>query len=209
MEKITPLPVIVINTHGHPDHAGGNAEFAPAYLCPAELDVYHKMATLEFRKDDISHMATGEALAENLQPTGPEPVAIADGTVIDLGGRKVSILYTPGHTHGSLSVYDPQSGSLFAGDNISAREVAMTEWNADTVANYLESLLKMNALKPTRICTGHKPNILPPNIINSYIEAARAILNGAKPFEGSSRAGVFLKYPGQSPNICFREDNIR
>ena len=67
----------------------------------------------------------------------------------------------------------------------------------------------MKALNPTRVCTGHKPNILPPESIDSYINAARAILNGAKPFEGSSRAGVFLKYPEQSPNICFREDNIR
>ncbi len=209
VEKITSLPIVVINTHGHPDHAGGNAEFAPAYLCPAEFDVYHKMATLEFRKDDISHMPMGDTFMDSLQPTGPEPVAIEDGAVIDLGGRQVSVLYTPGHTHGSLSVFDPKSGSLFNGDNTNAREVSMTEWNADTVAHYLESLLKMKALNPTRVCTGHKPNILKPDIIDSYIEAARAILDGVEPFEGPTRAGVFLKYPEHSPNICFREDNIR
>ena len=52
VEKITDLPVILINTHGHPDHAGGNAEFAPALMCPAEFDVYEQMATLEYRKKD-------------------------------------------------------------------------------------------------------------------------------------------------------------
>ncbi|MCD7861990.1 MAG: MBL fold metallo-hydrolase [Lachnospiraceae bacterium] len=210
VEKITHLPVIVINTHCHPDHAGGNAEFAPAYINPAELDVYHKMATLEFRKDDISHMPMGKTLAESLQPTGPEPVAIEDGAVINLGGREVSVLYTPGHTHGSLSVYDQQSGSLFVGDNISAREVAMTEWNADTVEHYRESLIKMKALNPTRVCTGHKPNILPPESIDSLLDAAEAVLSGADPFESPSRNGdIFLKYPRQSPNLCFRTDNIR
>ncbi|MCD8368307.1 MAG: MBL fold metallo-hydrolase [Clostridiales bacterium] len=210
VEKITSLPVIVINTHCHPDHAGGNAEFPPAYICPAELEVYHRMASLEFRLEDLSHMPMGATFAStSLQPTGPEPIGIEDGAEIDLGGRILRVLYTPGHTRGSLSVYDPQSGILFAGDNVSTTAVALVEWNAGTVADYCESLQKMEALHPQSICTGHKPNLLPAGTIDPLLSAARAVLDGAAPLESHSRNGDCLQYPAQSPCIRFRADNIR
>lgn len=209
VEEITSLPVIVINTHCHPDHAGGNAEFPPAYICPVELEVYHRMATQAFRLEDLSHMPMGATFASSLQPTGPEPIGIEDGAEIDLGGRTLHILYTPGHTRGSLSVYDAQTGILFAGDNISATAVALVEWNAGTVSDYCESLQKMEALHPQSICTGHKPNLLPAEAIGPLLSAARAVLDGATPQESHSRNGQCLQYPAQSPCIRFRADNIR
>ncbi|MCD7817506.1 MAG: MBL fold metallo-hydrolase, partial [Lachnospiraceae bacterium] len=104
VEQITDLPITVINTHGHPDHAGGNAEFAPALMCPDEFDVFEKMANREFRVQDVSHMPDGSSFIDQLQPDPPSPIAVADGEIIDLGGRTLKVLYTPGHTHGSICI---------------------------------------------------------------------------------------------------------
>ena len=96
VEKITDLPVTLINTHGHPDHAGGNAEFEPALMCPAEFDVYEKMATLEYRKKDSGPKGRpgGPGKMPELQPTGPAPVPVEDGPAAELLKKPVNTKFT-------------------------------------------------------------------------------------------------------------------
>lgn len=208
VRKITDLPIVLVNTHCHPDHAGGNAEFDPALINPADLDVFERMATREFRVQDVSRMPNGEHFASLLQPIGPKPAFATDGQVIDLGGRSVKLIFTPGHTHGSLCVYDEATGALFSGDNIMANETALVEWNATSVEEFIESMEKLSSLRITRILSGHRPNDNPPDLLQRKLECARQILNGAQgqPFE---RMGVSsLSYTWADTSIAYREDNI-
>ena len=52
VRSLTPLPVIVVNTHGHPDHAGGNGGFDEFFLHPADEPIMKKMCTEEYRQND-------------------------------------------------------------------------------------------------------------------------------------------------------------
>lgn len=229
VEKITDLPVILINTHGHPDHAGGNAEFAPALMCPAEFDVYEQMATLEYRKKDSGpkhkdgegprgggphgegpHGPHGEGPGPELQPTGPAPVPVEDGARIDLGGRVAEVLYTPGHTHGSISIFDRETASLFVGDNVMAERVSVYEWNSGTLEDLHRSLLRMEAYKPAKLYSGHRPNILEPEILAREIRCVEQLLNGASGTPQKVRGGATaLAYEAEGVCICYDEAKLR
>lgn len=233
VEKVTRLPILLINTHGHPDHAGGNAEFAPALMCPAEFDVYEQMATLEYRKKDSAgpkggpHGPHGEGphgdgprgdgphgdgprKEPELQPTGPAPVPVEDGARIDLGGRVVEVLYTPGHTHGSISIFDPQTASLFVGDNVMGERVSVYEWNSGTLEDLHRSLLRMEACRPSKLYSGHRPNVLEPEILSREIRCVEQILNGAVGVPRKVRGGAMaLAYEAEGICICYDENKLR
>lgn len=211
VEKVTKLPVILINTHGHPDHAGGNAEFPPALMCPAEFDVYEKMAALEYRQQDSGPGGPGEHRKPvELQPTGPEPVPVEDGARIDLGGRIVEVVYTPGHTHGSISIFDTRTASLFAGDNVMADRVSVYEWNAGTVKDLHRSLLRMKALGPSKIYSGHRPNVLEPEQLDRELRCAGQLLDGAVGVPQRVRGGAMaLAYESEGLCICYDEARLR
>lgn len=208
VREITDLPITVINTHCHPDHAGGNSEFAPALCNPAELDVFRQMATLEFRRKDVSHMPGGEAFLPRLLPTAPEPAAAEDGQVIDLGGRTLQLIFTPGHTHGSLCVFEPASGVLFTGDNLQADATALTEWNASTVEEFTASLETLAALPVTRLLGGHRPNDNPPQLLARKLACARRILEGARGTEIVHRGQAALEYRLEGTAIRYLPNRI-
>ncbi len=204
---ITKLPIILINTHGHPDHAGGNYEFEPALINPDDLDVYEKMATYEYRIQDVGRVTKGKDL-EYLQPTGPTPKFAYDGQIIELGNRNLEIIFTPGHTHGSLCVYDELTGTMFTGDNVQSNATTLIEWNSSTVEDLYDSLIKLSKYSITRILTGHKQNDNPPSLLNDKIICAKEILDGAIGVEKVHMGIVGLCHEYNGTSIMYTENNI-
>jgi glyoxylase-like metal-dependent hydrolase (beta-lactamase superfamily II) len=123
VRKLTALPVIVVNTHGHPDHAGGNFQFAAVRAHPDDFDM-----VLRFASGEGGAGRRGRLL-RTLLGLGPAPgaaggafdrerlVPVKAGDVLDLGGRRIEVLETPGHTKGSVCLLDAAHKLLFAGDN--------------------------------------------------------------------------------------------
>ena len=145
-----------------------------------------------------------------LQPTGPAPVPVEDGALIDLGGRVVEVLYTPGHTHGSICILDRETGSLFVGDNVMAERVSVYEWNSATLEDLHRSLLRMEACKPAKLYSGHRPNVLEPEILAREIRCVEQILNGAVGEPQKVRGGAMaLAYEAEGICICYDEGKIR
>ena len=94
-EEVTNLPLELLNTHGDMDHVSGNAAFSEFYMHPAEGCVYNH-----------SGRATGTM------------IPVYDGTILDLGGRKLQVLHVPGHTPGSITLLDEEHRCLIGGDPI-------------------------------------------------------------------------------------------
>ncbi len=209
VDRITALPVTLILTHGHPDHAGGNSEFPPALINPAEMDVYRRMGCLEFRIGDVSHLPDGEEKVKQLLPTGPDPVPVEDGTVLDLGGRKLTVFYTPGHTHGSLSIYDEKTGVLFTGDNTMGTVTSLSSPESSSVFDYAESLRKMKSFHPTALMGGHMPNINGPELLDKLLDCCMDLLEGAKGEPHQNWSGsVSLTYQKDGIGISYRESQL-
>lgn len=205
VDGLSSLPVILVNTHGHPDHGGGNAEFGRPLLHPDDNELYAYKCSFESRLEEALHWGL-EDVAEKLQPTPPEPLPLADGHVFDLGGRKLSVIHTPGHSRGSVCIFDEQTGTLFSGDNVQGMATALTEDCAANVSTYLASMEKLAALPVKSICTGHMPAVLSPDYIGRKIQCARRVLAGEPCEVVRSRMGECCAMTVDSTSIHYTPD---
>lgn len=106
--KLTDLPLICVNTHGHGDHMGGNWSFDKAYMNLADLPVAEESLQWPQMREAIQKF--------NLRFA--EFLPIEDGQEFDLGGLSLQALYLPGHTPGEIVLLDRQDRILFSGDGI-------------------------------------------------------------------------------------------
>ena len=199
VDSLTDLPVVLVNTHGHPDHCGGNAEFGSPYLHPDDNELYARKCSYEMRLDEAMHWGIEDA-AQRLQKELPAPIPMEDGHVFDLGGRKLTVYHTPGHSRGSVCIFDAQTGFLFAGDNLNAMATALLEECAANVSTYLSSMEKIAKLPVKKVCTGHMPALVEPDCIGKKIECARRILAGelGEFVQGRMGDGYMLTVDGTS-----------
>lgn len=185
VRKITDLPLIVVNTHGHPDHAGGNMEFEETYMHPADDTVFHQMVTKEYRKADIEAILQDQAapFVEALLDFKEDYIPLEDGQVFDLGDRKLRIIHTPGHTKGCCCVLDEKTGLLFSGDSVSYAEIWMYLDYSTSLQIYADSLTKLENMKDsfTGIYPAHTPEEIAPipvAQITALRECVEAVMTG-------------------------------
>ena len=199
VDGLTELPVILVNTHGHPDHGGGNGEFGSPYLHPDDNELYAYKCAYETRLEEALHWGV-EDVAQRLQRELPDPVPLEDGQVFDLGGRRLTVYHTPGHSRGSVCILDEQTGYLFAGDNLNAMATALLEDCATNVSTYLASMEKIAGLPVKKVCTGHMPAVIEPDCIEKKIECARRILAGERGefVQGRTGDGYMMTVDGTS-----------
>ena len=124
VEKITDLPVSVLNSHTHYDHVGGNSEFSSILAIDSE---YTRANMAGFEHDRIAEDFVPEAFCKG-PPSGVDLNAfhtrpwkatryVEDGEVLDLGNRQLEILHIPGHTPDATALLDAENGLLFTGDS--------------------------------------------------------------------------------------------
>ena len=131
-EKIVPMlrtltdkPLILILTHAHFDHCHHMDEFDQVYLCHDELTM---------PKDFLDAMAEGKDFGQTIH--------IDTDSVIDLGNRRLEICKIPGHTPGSVAVFDEKEQIILTGDAIgSGCGVWMQLPGSTSLAEYESSLL--------------------------------------------------------------------
>jgi glyoxylase-like metal-dependent hydrolase (beta-lactamase superfamily II) len=143
---LTAKPTLVVNTHSHSDHRGGNHHFTdiaahplaarpladpvdPGYLADYLKVAREQLAAYQVAReadDRFFHLFTGATRPRELPddaddwavPGGPVPVPLYAGERIDLGHRSLTVLHTPGHSRDSICVLDERGGLLFAGDTL-------------------------------------------------------------------------------------------
>lgn len=92
--------VAVICTHGHNDHINAAPALADAVGAPIWM---HPADTM---------------LWEQVHPDRPVDAPLSDGQVIVVGGRKLKVIHTPGHSPGGCSLLDAPADLLFSGDTL-------------------------------------------------------------------------------------------
>jgi len=112
-KKLTPVAILL--THGHFDHIGGVEALREHYKIP----VYATKAEQEVLQNTAMSMAGFTLKADEI---------VSDGQELLLGGMKVKVLETPGHTPGGCCYYFPEEGALFSGDTLFCESVGRTDF---------------------------------------------------------------------------------
>jgi glyoxylase-like metal-dependent hydrolase (beta-lactamase superfamily II) len=125
LRALTPQPVAaVIDTHHHFDHSFGNHEFRPAPIwahvrCAERIagnaldPAAHARNLVEIAEEYPT--LTGELGDVTLDP--PDHTVGDDGAVLDVGGRRIDLLWLGrGHTDNDIVIHVPDGDTLFAGD---------------------------------------------------------------------------------------------
>jgi glyoxylase-like metal-dependent hydrolase (beta-lactamase superfamily II) len=183
---LTGRPVTLLMSHTHFDHIGAAHEFDDRLVHPAEAaiaaDPVHS-ATL------FAKYASGGADARMflVPPAGwdagayriaaaPATGFVDEGTRIDLGDRVFTVLHTPGHSPGHVSLYEERTGTLIAQDVVYDGELVDDCYHSD-VAVYVRTMRRLRDLRPAIVHGGHGPSFGPTRfrqLIDAYLQSKGA-----------------------------------
>ena len=153
VQSFTSLPIIVLNSHTHNDHVGGNWQFNEIY----GMDTEFTRTNAKGSSDDAqAELAPGSLCGQ--WPAGFDPKTYAtrpfrisrwihDGDTVDLGGRTLEVIATPGHTPDAICLLDRKDGLLFTGDTYYAGPIWLYRPETDLDA-YVRSVARIAALAP-------------------------------------------------------------
>ena len=167
----------ILLTHGHPDHAGGAAGVKDATGGVAKVVVHEGNADLvrshaahvrghaglmaaylgEGGVESFSAMV-GHSVGGELEPD----LILRGGEVLDLGGAKLSVIPTPGHTEGAVTYWLAEAGRAFVGDSVQLRGGIMNQFPSyEDPEAYRKSIARLLEMEPATLSLAH--NFLAPD----------------------------------------------
>lgn len=161
---------LIINTHCHFDHAGGDRDFVAA---GCKVAIHELEAGLLRRGDQTITLAGG--FGERLEPM---EVAreLRGGDRIKLGELKLEVLHTPGHTLGSICLHEPKQRLLFSGDTVFCEGIGRVDLPTGDAAAMLESLRRLARLEVQKLLPGHGPTV--GKRASEHLRAAYCLVKG-------------------------------
>ena len=164
----------IVITHHHFDHASGanrlrEATGARIVMHEDEAPLLARAATRELPADVETPPERKEWRDSTLQfreesAKGAPDETVSDGDTLSIGGLTLRMVHTPGHTAGHISPFLEQGRVLFAGDNVlGVGTTAIPPPPHGDMAQYVESLKKMQTLEADVMCCGHGPVVREPN----------------------------------------------
>jgi glyoxylase-like metal-dependent hydrolase (beta-lactamase superfamily II) len=202
--ELTKLPVIVLNSHTHDDHVGGNWQFETVYAMDTEFTRKNAKGSREDAQAEIAPDQICGALPKGFDAkaysTRPWKIAryIKDGDEISLGGRKIEVIATPGHTPDAISLFDRGNGLLFTGDTYYPAPIWLYRPETDLDA-YDKSIRRLAALAPhVRLVLGaHNIPVAPPSVLPRLVTAFEAV-----------RAGKIKPVPDSPGKVLYKVDGF-
>ena len=183
--RLTSRPVVVLNSHTHNDHVGGNWQFPYVF----GMDTAFTRANAKGSREDAQAELGGDNLCGDLPKgfdrakyaTKPWKISlfVRDGFKVNLGKRTVEIIATPGHTPDAISLIDRENGLLFTGDTYYPAPIWLYRPETDLTA-YMASVKKLAALAPQvkTVLGAHNVPAADPAVLAELPDAIKQIVDG-------------------------------
>jgi hydroxyacylglutathione hydrolase len=140
----------IVVTHGHIDHVGGAVKLKRATGAPILMNE-NDLPLLK-----MMNIQAGWLGVETPEVAPPDENA-SEGLVVSVGKHKGDVIYTPGHTQGSVCLHFAPEGILFAGDTLFAGSIGRTDLPGGDSQKILTSIHErlMPLPESTRVIPGH------------------------------------------------------
>lgn len=177
--ELTDKPLIVVNTHVHPDHSGGNHMFSNVYASSLDIpkqgkdfyfnDMIKQMKEGMKKKKTIKNIFYSKACQSfsNSQLKKEDLTPLSLNQTFDLGNRIIEVIECGGHTPGSVIYLDQKTQTLFMGDTLGI-------WlftNPDKkLSDYIQQLKSLQTIKGYKtLWLSHVPHSFPFEYLNAFI----------------------------------------
>jgi glyoxylase-like metal-dependent hydrolase (beta-lactamase superfamily II) len=185
VSRLTSRPVVVFNSHTHDDHVGGNWQFDFIYGMDTDFTRTNALGSREDAQAEITPDQLCGDLPKNFDPKSYETkpwhisLFVHNGFKIDLGGRTLEVLSTPGHTPDAISLLDRANGLLFTGDTYYPAPIWLFRPETDLDA-YVASVRCMADLAPELklVLGAHNVPVAQPSVLPRLVSAIVAIRAG-------------------------------
>lgn len=173
--QITDKPVTLLATHLHPDHTGSAINYFPE-IWIGSGDEKSEPQYLGNYKGKVNYLTEGQ--------------------IWDLGGRKLEVVYTPGHTGGSITLIDKEAGYGFSGDAFGSGNLLLFTDFSTLIATCEKMSAKMEKDGIEYLFPGHffGVNVETVQRLKDQIEVSRGVLSGELKGGASRPGGVGGKY---------------
>lgn len=161
VRSLTDLPLIVVDSHGHPDHVFGNKYFSEAYLHPADRQIVESFLDEDNRRCRL--------------------LDIMYGQTFDLGGVTLEVVPLQGHTPGSIGLLEREKRLLFTGDAINTH-LWMQLDHSLSIQTLKEMLMHLQAQYGgtfDKILHGHAREPKDACLVDVLLGACEELLSGA------------------------------
>jgi glyoxylase-like metal-dependent hydrolase (beta-lactamase superfamily II) len=183
--QLTSRPMVVLNSHTHNDHVGGNWQFTFVYAMDTNFTRTNAKGSREDAQAEIAPDQLCGDLPKGFNPktyaTKPWKISLAihDGFRINLGGRTLEVISTPGHTPDAICLLDRASGLLFTGDTYYPAPIWLYRPETD-LDTYVVSVKRLAALSPDLklVLGAHNIPVAQPEVLPKLVEAIQAVRSG-------------------------------
>jgi hydroxyacylglutathione hydrolase len=132
--SITKKPIMLVATHVHGDHTGSAVNYFPElFINPGDQEAVPRV--MPNYKGTVKYLK--------------------DGEIIDLGGRKLEVVFTPAHTPGSTTFIDKEAGYGFSGDSFGSGNLLLTMTFSTLIATCEKTSAQLSKYGVKYLYPGH------------------------------------------------------